>query len=86
MPSMHCCKLIGQPGHRATCSRGTEPWTARLGSPLRTDLSTEPSRRLADSVDRSSVWSSAVYCTLVGPVGAGFGCAAQNDAGEPRAS
>ena len=41
----------------------------------------EPSRRLADTVDRSSVWSSAVCCTLVGPVGAGFGCTAQNGAG-----
>ena len=42
--AMHCCNLIG---HRAKYSRGTEPWTPRLLKAY--------ARRLADSVDRSSV-------------------------------
>ena len=32
MRSMHCCKLIDWPGHRATYSRGADPWTERLGT------------------------------------------------------
>ena len=44
---IHGCNLIGRPGHGATYSRGTDPWTVRL-APIFAGY-------IADSVDRSSV-------------------------------